>query len=228
MMNDSSAPPLDYDRFSVTVTGASDVNQTVLLSQPPSVPSPDLSSADGRSMAWNNASLFSLRDLAFLVAYDRQVNYLGGNYDVPILTNSTLTSFAFDPGAKQITLAVTGRAGEGFCNVTIPRKLIDASKISDWAVTFDGKLLTAGQFSITQNAEYVFVYLNYTHSEHVIAIRGTQLIPEYQPAVLLIVLAIPLIVTAIIAVKKRRKLQPFMTKCERMLATARLWLKTRK
>jgi hypothetical protein len=222
---DPNAPPLDFEKFTVVVTGASSANETVLLSQPSDVPAPDRFSGDYRSMVWNNVSLSSLKDLTFLIAYEKQVNYNDKTYDIPIFTNSTVKNFVFDPSAKQITFNVTGSPGTGFCNVTIPRNLLNASTLNDWTITFDGKPLTQQEFSITENTEYVFVYLNYTHSEHAISITATQLVPEFQPNILPLALIVPLIIAAIIAIKQRKKLEPLKTKCRQTLARARLSLK---
>jgi len=221
MTNDINAPPQDFGRFSITITGASSENQTVLLSQQPNLPSPNQLSPDGRSMVWTNASLSSLQDVTFLIAYQSRINYAGGSYDVPIFTNSTVTAFVFDSNAKQIAFNVTGSPGTGFSNVTIPKALLNASALSDWTITFDGQTLTPQQFDITQNAEYVFVYLNYTHSAHVITIRGTQLVPEFQPDIMLVALAIPLIIVAIIAMKQRRKLETVKTRFLQTVARLR-------
>ena len=219
LMNDPEAPPLEFDKLSVTVTGESDANQTVLLYQASDVPNPDSLSGDYRSMAWNNASLSSLQDLMFLRAYEKQVSYGGGTYPIPIFTNSTVTSFGFDAGAKQITFNVTGPAGTGFCNVTIPRNLLNATALSDWVIMLDGKTLTSAEFNITQNDDYVFVYLNYTHSEHEISIIGTVVpIAEFQPDILPLVLAISTLIAAIIIVKQRRKLEPLKAKCRQALS----------
>lgn len=201
-------PPTDFEKFTVTVTGESSSNQTVLLSAPPDVPAPDQTSLDSTTMTWNNMSLSSLQDLTFLTAFNQQVSYQGGTYNVPILTNSTVTNFAFDPNALQVAFNVGGPTGStGFCNVTVPRSLLNAGALSDWTVIFDGRTLSQGEFSITENAQYVFIYLNYTHSEHQIIIKGTQLLPEFQPNILPIAFAIPLIVIAIAAVKQRKKLR---------------------
>jgi hypothetical protein len=177
-------------------------------------------------MIWDNASLSSLQDLTFLTAFHRQISYAGETFDANVLTNSTVTNFTFDPGAKQITFNVAGLSGStGFCNVTIPRNLLNASALSDWTVTLDGKILTQGELNITENTEYVFVYLNYPHSEHLIAIKGTQLVPEFQPDILPIVLMISLTIAAVIFVKQRRKLESLRIKCRCVVARLRLSLK---
>jgi hypothetical protein len=220
LTNNAEAPPLEFDKLSVTVTGESEGNQTVLLYQPSDVPNPESISNDYRNMAWNNVSLSSLQDLTFLEAYQEQVSYGGGTYPIPIFTNSTVTSFEFDPSAKQITFNVTGPTGTlGFCNVTIPRNLLNATALSDWVVVFDGKTLTSEEFNITQNDDYVFVYLNYTHSEHEITIVGTSVpIAEFQPDIVTLVLAISTLIAAIITFKQRRRLEPLKAKCRQALS----------
>ncbi|MGB8781206.1 MAG: hypothetical protein WCD81_11245 [Candidatus Bathyarchaeia archaeon] len=219
LTNNAEAPPLEFDKLSVIITGESNANQTVLLSQPSDVPNPDSISGDYRSMAWNNVSLSSLQDLMFLEAYQEQVSYRGGTYPIPIFTNSTVTNFAFDASAKQITFNVTGPADTlGFCNVTIPRNLLNATALSDWVVVLDGKTLTSEEFNITQNDDYVFVYLNYTHSEHQISIIGTVVLAEFQPDILPLVLAISTLIAAIVTFKQRRKLEPLKAKCRQALS----------
>jgi hypothetical protein len=199
-------PPQENEKLTVTVTGESSSNQTVILQTPPDMPTPDQTSPDSTAMTWNNASLSSLQDLTFLTAFQQPISYAGETYNVPILTNSTVTSFTFNPAATQITFNVTGPSGTtGFANVTIPRNLLNAAAPSDWTVTLDGKTLNQQQFSITENTQYVFIYLNYTHSEHQITVKGTQLLPEYQPNTLPILLAVPLVIIAITALKRKRK-----------------------
>jgi hypothetical protein len=226
MTTDLTAPPLEFEKLTITVVGGSSGNQTVVLSAPPSVPVPDYVSADGTTTVWNNASLSSLQDLTFLRAFQKPISYDGGKFNVRILTNSTVTNEVFNSTGKQMTFYVTGPSGTmGFCNVTIPRNLLNASALSEWTVMLDGKTLTQGQFSITENAEYVFVYLNYTHSEHVITVQGTQVLPEFQPDVLPIVLMILFAFAAFIAVKQRKKLKPARVKFRQTLARAKLSLK---
>ena len=219
LTNNAETPPLEFDKLSVTITGESNSNQTVLLSQPPDVPSPDSTSADYRSMEWDNVSLSNLQDLMFLEAYQGQANYLGATYSIPIFTNSTVTEFAFDASGKMITFNVSGPADTlGFCNVTIPRNLLNSTALSDWVVVLDGKTLSSDEFNITQNADYVFVYLNYTHSEHQISIIGTEVLAEFQPDILPAVLAISTLIAAIITFKQRRKLEPLKAKCRQALS----------
>lgn len=207
MTTDPYAPPLEFENLKITISGASNATHTVLLYQPFGVPNPDGIAMDYRTMTWNNASMSNLKDLMFLIAYEGKIAYNSRTYYVPVFTNSTVSNFGLNQTSRQISFNVNGSSGTGFCNITIPRSLLNATSLSDWVVTFDGTTLTPGQFNITQNAEFVFVYLNYTHSEHQIAIAGTYLIEEIQPNFLPLVLIASTIAAGIIAFRERRRLR---------------------
>jgi hypothetical protein len=55
----------------------------------------------------------------------------------------------------------------------------------------------------------------------VITIRGTQLVPEFQPDILPVALVILLIIATIVAVRQRRKLEPLKTRFLQTLARLR-------
>jgi hypothetical protein len=204
---DVTAPPSENEELSVTVTGESSGNETVLLSAPPDVPAPDQMLGDNTTMTWNNVSMSSLQDLTFLTAFNQPINYQRGIYNVPVLTNSTVTDFVFNPDAMQVSFNVSGPSGTtGFCNVTVPRDLLNANATTDWTVILDGNSLTPNEFSITESDQYVFIYLNYTHSDHQVIIRGTQVLSEFQPSVLPIIFATLLALISAAAIKRRKKI----------------------
>jgi hypothetical protein len=207
MATDPYESPLEFEALKVTISGASNATHTVLLYQPFGVPNPDGIAMNYRTMTWNNASMSSLKDLMFHVAYEGKIDYNLRTYYVPVFTNSTVSNFGLNQTGRQISFNVTGSSGTGFCNVTIPKDLLNATLLSDWVVTFDGTTLTPGQFGITENAEFVFVYLNYTHSEHQIAIAGTYLVEEFPPSFLPLVLMASAIAAGIIAFRERRRLR---------------------
>jgi len=144
--------------------------------------------------------------------------YLGKTYYVPIFTNSTVNNFDFDPYEKSISFNVTGTMGTGFCDVTIPRALLYAA-LGNWSVKIDGKTLSAENFTVTENDEYVFISLNYPHSDHTIEIVGTWVITEFQPSILPVILIILTLIVAIIAVKQRKKLDTLKTKYQSVIRT---------
>jgi len=86
----------------------------------------------------------------------------------------------------------------------------------EWDVSIDGEPV---EFNVTENGEYVFIYLNYTHSSHLIEIKGTWIITEFPPNMLLLILMIISLIAAIIAVKQRKKLDTLKTKYQSVIQT---------
>jgi hypothetical protein len=212
LFNMTSSPyesPREFEKLEITITGEANATHTVLLYAPPTVPSPDNVSLDYKVMIWQNTTLSSLKDLVFQIAYQKVIPYLGKDYYVPIFTNSTVSGdILFDPYARSMSFDVTGTIGTGFCNVTIPRALLNAS-LSDWTVSIDGTPLNPADFSVNENAEFVFIYLNYSHSSHVIGISGTWVVTEFQPNLLPLALVVLTLMTLVIAVRQRKRLRAF-------------------
>ena len=208
-------PPTRDSRLKITIDGGYNATHTVTLFRPPTVPKPDMISLDYKTMTWENVTVSSLKDLIFKIAYQEEVNYLGETYYVLIFTNSTESNFNFNPDAKRISFNVTGTTSTGFCNVTIPRALLYAEP--EWVVRINGTRLNPGEFNVTENAEYVFIYLNYTHSSHLIEIEGTWIITEFPPNILPLLLVITSLIAAIIAFKQRKKLGTLKTKYQSVI-----------
>jgi hypothetical protein len=221
LFNMASSPyesPREFEKLKITITGEANATHTVLLYAPPTVPSPDNASLDHKVMIWQNTKLSGLKDLVFQIAYQGVKDYLGNTYYIPIFTNSTVSNFNFDPDAKRISFNVTGTTGMGFCNITIPRSLLDVT-VGNWTVKIDGIPLLPENFTVTQNDDYVFIYLTYSHSDHTIEIVGTWVVTEFPPNMLPPILVILSLIAAIIAVKKRRKLSILKTKYQSTIHT---------
>lgn len=218
MTADPEEPPREFERLKITITGASNGTHTILLSAPDMVPTPDSTSLDYKSMMWENVKLSSLKDLIFRIAYQAVVDHLGERYYIPIFTNSTVSNFNFNSNARQISFNVTGEVGTGFCEITIPRALLYAS-VSDWIVKIDGQPLTSGEYNVTENAEYVFISLNYSHSSHLIEIVGTWVITEFQPPILPIVLVTLSLIAAVIVFKQRKRITIAKTRWQNAIQT---------
>jgi hypothetical protein len=208
MTNDFTEPPQEYEKLKIAIIAGFNGTHTVLFEAPGTVPVPSTTSLDYRVMIWQNTKLSSLKDLVFQIAYQEVKDYLGKNYYVPIFTNSTVSNFIFSPGTKSLSFTVNGTSGTGFCNVTIPRALLNAS-LSDWAVSIDGTSLNPADFSVNENAEFVFIYLNYSHSSHVIEISGTWIVTEFPPNLLPLVLVVLTLIALVIAVRQRKRLRAF-------------------
>jgi hypothetical protein len=215
---DPTASPREFEKLKITFAGGFNGTHVVLLSPVGTVPSPDISGLDYETMAWQNTTISSLKEFLFQIAYQEVVNYVGTDYYVPVFTNSTLSNFSFNPDAKRISFNVTGTTGTGFFNITIPRALLDA-QLADWIVRIDGVELTMGDYSITNNDGYVFIYLEYSHSSHLIEISGTWVISEFQPDLLPLMLIMLILATAAIGIKKRRRLNALRAKYQSAVHT---------
>lgn len=214
IISGSGEPPKEFERLKITIIGGTDGNQTILLYAPSTIPSPDIISPDSKIMTWQNMRLSSLRDLIFQIAYQEIINYAGNTFYMPVLTNSTITSSIVlnpDPQAPSISFQVFGESGMGFCNVTIPRTLIDA-QLMDWTVLINGTSLPKENFTVTQNEYYTFISLTYKHSYHTIEIRGTYVIQEFSPNMLPSILIILSFIVIIIAIKQRKRLNTLKIK----------------
>ena len=205
MTADYNPTPTEFDKLEITVTGGTDTNQTILLFAPSTVPNPASASLNDASMTWQNMAPSTLSELRFLIAHRATISYAGVTEDVPIVTNSTINNFNFNPGVKTISFNVEGPAGTGFCNVTIPKSVLYASS-GNWTVKIDGVTLPPSNFTVTENSEYAFIYFDYPHSQHSIEITGTTIVPEFQPNLLAPLLAAITLATLLITVRKRRKL----------------------
>jgi hypothetical protein len=205
MSSDPYESPREFEKLKITIRGGANATHTILLYTPYTMPSPDEFALNYTSMMWENTTISSMRDLVFKIAYQGVVDYLGKTYYVPIFTNSTLSNFNFNPDAKSISFNITGTTGTGFSEITIPRALLHAA-LGNWTIKLDGEILTSENFTVTENAEYVFINVNYPHSEHSIEIIGTWIITEFQPNILPLVLVTLSLIVAVIAVKQRKKL----------------------
>jgi len=96
-------------------------------------------------------------------------------FTVSVESNSTVSEFVFSQPDKEISFNVSGEAGIGFCNVTIPKALLYGEP---WTVLMDGASVSS---IITENATHTSLYFTYTHSTHTIQIIGTWVIAPPPP-----------------------------------------------
>ena len=210
----SSQPPTEYEKLRIIIHGGSNSTYVIIPSISSNVPAPSEVSLDGRTFTWENTTISSLNDMIFNIAYQGTYENGGTTYSVPILSNSTVSNFNFDLDKKTISFNVTGTPETtGYCNVTIPRSLLDNSTQGQWIIEEDGSPVPTGQYTIAQNANYTFIYITYTQSSHKISILGSvssvqEMPPSMMPFSILIVslIAIALIMT------QRRKIHTLKTK----------------
>ena len=213
LTDDPEAPPQNFERLRINVDGGFNGTHTVLLYAPGTVTA-HFTGLDYKNMTWENTTLSGLKDLLFQIAYQGTINHIGNTYYIPVFTNSTVTNFSFNPTGS-INFDITGESGTGFCNVTIPRSLLRANP-SEWTVRVDGSPVT---YNSTENSDYAFIYLSYSHSTHTIEITGTWVVTEYQPSLFVAILLTLALVTTIVAVKKRKKIAAVKTRYQASLRT---------
>jgi len=93
----------------------------------------------------------------------------GANYNVNIISNSTVSNFSFNPeeGAF-IQFNVKSETGTtGFCRVTIPKDLIYTE--ANWVVLVNGNSVTP---TVNEDTTNTYLYFNHQHSTK---IRGHSL-----------------------------------------------------
>jgi len=81
--------------------------------------------------------------------------------------NSGLSDHAFNASAKEISFKVYGPYA-GFCNVTIPKALLNATTLDGWKVIIDGIL--ASRTPTEKNATHTSIYFAYAAGLHEVAI----------------------------------------------------------
>ena len=102
-------------------------------------------------------------------------------YNVDIISNSTVSDFSFNPEGALIQFNVEGEDGTtGFCRVTIPKNLLSSNR--KWIVLVNGQHVTP---VVNETAEYSYIYFTYMHSQKTIEIIGTNAIPEFPPTSIL-------------------------------------------
>ena len=108
--------------------------------------------------------------LGFTVLYIFEVEGL----TIAIESNSTVVteSFDFSRQFKQISFNVTVPQGTiGFCNVTLPKKLLNVSTLDEWKVIIDDiPPLKAEERTVTENASHYFIYFAHAAGIHQVQI----------------------------------------------------------
>jgi endonuclease YncB( thermonuclease family) len=125
-----------------------------------------------------------------------------GLWNIGIFSNSEISGFRFIPEEKSISFNASGAWGtEGFCNITIPRALLDGP----WNVYVDTKQIP---YIEVKNSTHSSIYITYSHSIRKIKIEGTHIIPEY-PLTAMTFIIVSLL-TVVLSFIKRKLHIPFI------------------
>ncbi|MGQ9459719.1 MAG: BPL-N domain-containing protein [Candidatus Bathyarchaeaceae archaeon] len=134
----------------------------------------------------------------------------GETYNITTFSNSTIKEINFNQTLKQISFNVNGPPGIGFCNVTIPKELLNSTS-HEWIVMVDDPV-NASVLDIVSNATHTSLYFTYSRGTQNIKIMGTWVVPEFPAA-----MGLPLfIIATLIAVilirgfgRQRKEPTPF-------------------
>jgi hypothetical protein len=115
--------------------------------------------------------LYYPRAVRFVVDYEHSINHVAEVYGYPFVitteSNSAVSAFVVDGDKKQISFDISGEDGtEGYCNITIPRLLLDG----ELSLFIDDM---PKEYSLVQNSSHSSPYFTYLHSTHKISVNGT-------------------------------------------------------
>jgi len=124
--------------------------------------------------------------------YHHEVVVGDQTFDIYTITSSTMSDFNFSLPLKLISFNVTGPEGTiGFCNVAIPKTLLESLWDNNYTVLIDGSPpLTLSE---TSNGTHTFLYFTYPHTAHQVTI-----VPEFPSALIVPLLMIVTLVTTLI------------------------------
>jgi len=118
-----------------------------------------------------------------------------------VVSSSQISELTFKPEIKELSFKLWGETGTtGYCNVTIPKDLLRGNP---WEVEIDGE---AWSFISSENATHSSVYFTYTFSSTLqVIIRGTWVIPEFPPVLMLLMFLIVPLIAEIYATRSFRR-----------------------
>jgi len=128
-------------------------------------------------------------------------------FNITVVTNSTIPTqtFNFSQGQKMISFSVTGLSGTaGFCNITIPRTLVDCTNLTEWVIFANGTDI-GGNCHRNRDADYTYICIPYNHSIQPIVVKGTWVVPEFPTA---IILPLFMMTTLLAVIVYKRKSEP--------------------
>jgi hypothetical protein len=132
---------------------------------------------------------------------DHIVQVDGRVFHVVTESNSAVSNLVLDH--LQMKFNISGDSGAvGYCNVTIPKSLMNCTTLNDWIVWVNSEQLFPPDLTATENATHTFIYFTCTFASSLqVTIKGTYVVREFSsPAILLLSTA-----TILLAITVKRK-----------------------
>lgn len=99
-------------------------------------------------------------------------------YEVCTKSSSVIAGISFDQANRKISFITTGPNGAiGFCNVTIPKELLDAP-LNQWDVSVNSEIVVP---NVIENMTHTFIHFMFAHSTKTVNIHGTNPIDRTLP-----------------------------------------------
>jgi hypothetical protein len=134
------------------------------------------------------------------------VNAEGKSFELNIASNSTVTNPELNQEEKKLSFQVEGQPGtNGVTQITIPKELLSGQL----TVSIDGKVVppeSSDVVTIADTEEGTTLEINYHHSEHVIAISGTYVVPEFPLSMIVMTAAIGSVIVAAAVLTRKRSI----------------------
>lgn len=151
--------------------------------------------------AMTSAALQSSIEFAVADRVEHDVDAEGRNFTVWIASNSGVNGFEFQQQEKKVAFFVEGNDGTtGVTEITIPKELLSGQM----TVLIDQNVVAKENVLLKSDTEAETTFeINYKHSIHRVEVAGTNVVPEF-PLALVIMAAGVGMITVTTAVFKRR------------------------
>jgi hypothetical protein len=130
------------------------------------------------------ARLSSSTDFVVASESSHEVTVEDEQFEVAIASNSTVSAVELDQEQKLVRFTVEGDDGTaGATQVTIPKAMLSGEML----VMIDGEVVASNSQDVivTSNTSTETTFeINYHHSEHEIAVSGTNVVPEFPASVM--------------------------------------------
>lgn len=123
----------------------------------------------------------------------------GEQFQIDITSNSNVSNVELNEEARMLSFMVEGETGTtGATEVTIPKAMLSG----EMTVLIDGQLVTSESNDVIVKSETstdVTFEINYDHSEHTVEVTGTNVVPEFPLAALIMAAAVASVVGIVAA-----------------------------
>ena len=114
----------------------------------------------------------------------------GETFDIEIASNSNISNVELNEEEKVLSFTVEGETGtKGVTEVTIPKAMLSGEMM----VLVDGQTISSTSSDVILKSETdaeVTFEINYSHSEHTVEVTGTNVVPEFPVAALVMAVSV--------------------------------------